>query len=69
MAPRLNSSRPPPVGFPSWAEFSAVTLLVIWLVALVALEPHRIWAHLLLPAAAGILVFSFWNNRSPRGGA
>jgi len=42
-------------------------LLVLWLVALVALDPGMIWVHLLLPVAFAILVFSFWNNRSPRG--
>ena len=65
MAPRLNS-RPPPTGFPSWPEFAAVTLLVLWLVAIVAVEPGVMWIHLMVPAAALVLVFSFWNTRSPR---
>jgi hypothetical protein len=67
MAPRLNHDRPPPAGFPSWAEFSAIALLVLWLVGLVTLQTPFAWVHLLLPVAFGILAISFWNNRSPRG--
>jgi len=66
MAPRLNPHHPPPTGFPSWAEFAAVTLLVVWLVALIALDRTMIWIHLLVPAAAAVLGVSLWNNRSPR---
>lgn len=68
MAPRLNPQRPPPSGFPSWAEFAAISLLVLWLVGLIALAPTFAWLiHLLLPLAFGILFMSLWNSRSPRG--
>ncbi len=67
MAPRLNPRRPPPPGFPSWAEFIAITLLVVWLVGLVAFDASEVRLHLLLLIAFGVLVFSLWNNRSPRG--
>ena len=67
MAPRLNFNRPAPSGFPSWPEFAAITLLVIWLVGLVAFRPSFIWVHSLLPLAFGILFFSFRNDRSERG--
>ena len=67
MAPRLNPRRPPPLGFPSWAEFVAIALIVVWLVGLVAIETALWRVHILLVLACGILLFSFWNNRSPRG--
>lgn len=64
----MNPHRPPPPGFPSWAEFMAISLLVLWLVGLIALGPTMAWvAHLLLPLAFGILFTSLWNSRSPRG--
>jgi hypothetical protein len=67
MAPRLNFRGTPPSGFPSWPEFAAISLLVIWLVGLVALSPSFLWVHALLPLAFGILFFSFRNDRSQRG--
>jgi hypothetical protein len=67
MAPRINPRRPPPLGFPSWAEFSAIALFVLWLVGIVAIESFVSWVHLLLVVAVVILAVSFWSNRSPRG--
>jgi hypothetical protein len=66
MASRLKLPfRPPPDSFPSWGEFGAIALLVLWLVAVVAVD--QMWVHLLPLLAFGLLAFSFWNSRSPRG--
>ncbi len=66
MAQHLKQHRNPPPGFPSWAEFASVTLLVLWLVGTVAVAPPLYLLHLLPVVAFSLLAYRLWRGRPRR---